>query len=183
MREWMAGSGVRAALLGLLAIMLAGAAPASADAISVFDVSGTFGDGSTLQGTLDIDVISGDATAINVLADGIHITNVIETTPNNPTPSLTTIFTSAEDVYAHLFLAFPVADLIGYAGGKLSTGSRIDEMPGGAYLVRGAVTLAPATAVPETSAWMMLLAGFAGLGVVGYRKAQRIDPQTGHVGA
>jgi hypothetical protein len=35
--------------------------------------------------------------------------------------------------------------------------------------------------VPETSTWMMLLAGFAGLGVVGYRKAQRIDPQTGRV--
>jgi len=30
---------------------------------------------------------------------------------------------------------------------------------------------------------MMLLAGFAGLGVVGYRRAQRIDPHTGHVGA
>ncbi len=183
MREWMAGSGVRPTLLGLLAIMLVSAAPASADVISAFDVSGTFDDGSTLEGTLDIDLTSGDATAISVLADGLHITNVIETNPNDPTPSATTIIASPEGVFGHLFLSIPVADLIGYAGGELSTRSRIDKMPGGADLVSGAVTLAPGTAVPETSTWMMLLAGFAGLGVAGYRKAQRIDPQAGRVGA
>jgi hypothetical protein len=176
MREWMAGSGVRAAALGLLAIVLVSAAPASADVISVFDVSGTFDDSSTLAGTLDIDVTSGDATAISVLADGIRIASIIGTSAN-------LIIADATDTFGHLSLYFPVADLIGYDGGSLSTQSRLDKKPYGVSLVSGAVTLAPATAVPEASTWTMLLAGFAGLGVAGYRKAQRLRPQTDCVGA
>jgi PEP-CTERM motif-containing protein len=176
MRGWMAGSGARAAPLGLLAIMLVSAAPASADVISVFDVSGTFDDGSTLAGTLDIDVTSGDATAISVVADGIRMTSVLGISAN-------LIVANAKDTFGHLYLYFPVADLIGYDGGNLSTQSRLDKKPYGVSLVSGAVTLAPATAVPEASTWTMLLAGFAMLGVAGYCKAQRHRPQADCVGA
>jgi hypothetical protein len=54
-------------------------------------------------------------------------------------------------VFGHLFLYFPVADLIGYGGGELSTQSRIDMILSSAYLISGSVTLAPATVVPEAS--------------------------------
>jgi hypothetical protein len=60
-------------------------------------------------------------------------------------------FLPATVVFGHLFLYFPVADLIGYGGGELSTQSRIDMILSSAYLFSGSVTLAPATVVPEAS--------------------------------
>jgi hypothetical protein len=58
----------RKSLLAVLlpAVLLSlGAMRASADTVTIFDASGTFADGSTLLGTIDIDVTTGVATGVN----------------------------------------------------------------------------------------------------------------------
>jgi hypothetical protein len=67
-----------AAFGGLLAILAPLAAPGSARAhvIDVFDLTGAFDNGSALSGTVTIDITTGQATAIDAVADGFGINEI-----------------------------------------------------------------------------------------------------------
>jgi hypothetical protein len=58
-----------------------------------------------------------------------------------------------------------------------TSGSSANIAPGNTYNLVGGSTLT-VTAAPEASTWAMMLVGFAGLGVVGYRRKQRPIAQT-----
>jgi hypothetical protein len=40
---------------------------------------------------------------------------------------------------------------------------------------KGSVGVAPVTGIPEPSTWAMMLTGFAGLGLSGYRRQRKAD--------
>ena len=75
----------------------------------------------------------------------------------------------------------------GYTGGDASHADGNGGWGGTSYLAsgftnvidmagdnfgNGYITLSPVTVVPETSTWVMMLAGFAGLGLAGYRRSK-----------
>jgi hypothetical protein len=147
--------------------------PAWADVITVFDVSGEFDNGAALTGDVTIDVTAGDATAIDLTADSFHFGKIavqfsqdgLYFVAGSPSPSST-----------RLVLAFPVASLVGYGGGALSTQTRVDDFLNGTAtsLIISSVKPAKTAAVPELSTWAMMLLGFTGLGYAGYRQRQRL---------
>jgi len=159
--------------LGLMALAIPAAAlgpsPAWADVTTIFDVSGDFDNGSTLAGTVTVDVTTGNATAIDVTADSFDFTDIgtqISETGEYIIGAISPSNTS------HLFLTFPVANLVNYAGGSLSSDTQLDnlQIPSSTSLTSGAATPSrTAEVVPELSTWAMMLIGFAGLAFAGWK--------------
>jgi hypothetical protein len=151
-----------------LALMISVVVPSStwANVTRVFDLSGIFGDGNALTGDVTMDVTVGDATAIDVTADSFPFSSIGSQSSQGATY---TIFSVNASNQAHLTLVFPVASLVGYNGGALSTNTHLDDLlniPATAtYLMSGSATLVSSSgSVPELSTWAMMLLGFAGLG-------------------
>jgi hypothetical protein len=145
--------------------------PAWADVITVFDVSGEFDNGSALTGDVTIDVTVGDATAIDLTADSSHFGKIAAQFSQG---GLYFVSASPSPSSTRLILTFPVASLVGYGGGFLSTETRVDDFLNGTAtsLIISSVKPAKTAAVPELSTWAMMLIGFAGLGYAGYRRAR-----------
>ena len=162
-----------AALTGFLAILptLTAAGSARADVIDVFNLTGTFDNGSTLSGTINVDVTTGVATSLDAIADGFGISHII--TQFSQSGEYTVGAAPSGNNDAHFLLMFPIADLIGYNGGDLSTDTQLQDLTMKpieitTFLTSGSATLVQG--VPEPSTWAMLLLGFAGLGYAGYRR-------------
>jgi hypothetical protein len=146
--------------------------PAWADVTTVFDVSGEFDNGATLAGDVTIDVTAGDATAIDLTEGSSHFGKIaaqfsqggLYFVAGSPSPSST-----------RLILTFPVASLVGYGGGALSTETRVDDFLNGTstFLIISSVKPAKTAAVPELSTWAMMLLGFAGLGYAASRTSNK----------
>jgi hypothetical protein len=79
-------------------------------------------------------------------------------------------------IYSFAFTAMPLS--VGhYETGSIDSGSFVFIFPpvGGAYTAGTLdITTLATLAVPEPSTWVMLLAGFAGLGHAGYRRRQKL---------
>jgi PEP-CTERM motif len=164
-------SAIYAAVGGLLA-MVAVAAPGSAraDVIDVFTLIGAFDNGSTLSGSVTVDITIGEARALDALADGSTFDDI--NTQFSDGTNYILAATPSGVVSPHLFLGFTIADLVGYTGGPLSTGSRVDDLTGGGAtrLTSGSAVFASST-VPEPSTWALMILGFAGVGVFAVRRA------------
>src|SRR5260221_8861404 len=100
-----------------------------ASASTVFDVTGTFTDASTISGSLTIDVTAGHVDAVNVTYLGVNYTNILvqgtgfgSTAPGQiPVPIYYGVITGIP--YPFIDLAFrgtsAVNSLVGYVGGAL----------------------------------------------------------------
>jgi hypothetical protein len=100
-----------------------------ASAATVFNVTGTFTDASTISGSLTIDVTAGQVDAVDVTYLGVNYTNIFvqgtgtgSTAPGQiPVPIYYGVITGIP--YPFIDLAFrgtsAVNSLIGYAGGDL----------------------------------------------------------------
>src|SRR5260370_37322020 len=167
----------RAALVGLFLLPMAmvGSSSARADVTTVFDVSGTFGNSWTLTGTVTVDVTNGNATALDVTADAFDFTSISTQSSEGGEYLIGSVASSKS---ANLALFFPVASLVGYDGGSLSTDTRVVDTFTGhiEFLTTGSATVASTTAVPEPSTWAMALRGFAGRGLAGYPPSPRTPP-------
>jgi hypothetical protein len=113
------------------------------------------------------------ATGSTTLTDlTIRVLGTSVTIPVNPTPN-DVIFTFAG---LTITLNQQIPDLSESAG--ITTNAiaiDFNRFPFGTNVVNGSVDVAQSFAsvtVPETSTWVMLLLGFAGLGYAGYRKAR-----------
>jgi hypothetical protein len=121
-----AGSLLAVAWLGVTTTCLS-VEPASA--ATVFDLTGTFTDASTISGSLTIDVTAGHVDAVNVTYLGVNYTNILvqgtgtgSTAPGQtPVPIYYGVITGIP--YPFIDLAFrgtsAVNSLVGYAGGDL----------------------------------------------------------------
>ncbi|HEY5204953.1 MAG TPA: hypothetical protein VIJ63_10175, partial [Roseiarcus sp.] len=104
-----------AAFGSALLLLAAFAAPSSAraDVTEVFNLFGEFDNGSTLSGTVTIDVTNGSATAIDAAADSFVFKDI-----TNQGPQFTEYVVRAASAgnAAQLYLAFGVGSLLGYGG-------------------------------------------------------------------
>jgi hypothetical protein len=146
---------------GVLALLAALAAPgaARADVIEVFNLSGEFANGSTLSGTVTVDTNAGSATAIDAAADGFEFKTL---TGQGSDGLAYTVNADAAGNAAQLSLVFGVHSLVGYGGSSLSPDTTLNGMS----LKGGGANPAESSPVPEPSTWALLVAGFAGLGVL-----------------
>lgn len=169
-----------AALAGFLAILAPLAAPGSAraDVIDVFDLTGAFDNGSTLSGTITIDITTGLATALDAVADGFGIDDIV--TQFSQSGEYTVGAGPSGNNDAHFFLTFAIADLIGYSGGARSTNARLEDLtmdpPETTFLTSGSATLVQG--VPEPSTWGLMIIGFAGVGFFAVRRAGKATAAT-----
>jgi hypothetical protein len=157
--------------LAILAIM-AGQGSARADVSELFDLLGTFDNGSSLSGTVTIDVTSGSATAIDAIADGFGFKNILTQSQDGGTY---VVAAPASGAAAHLFLVLSVGSLVDYGGGSLSRFTRVDDDRGPGittFITSGSATKI-GSAVPEPSSWALMIVGFVGVGLFAVRCAGR----------
>ena len=141
-----------------------------------FTADGTFTDGATLSGSLDIDVTTGTATSADLLAQlqmQTHTHRCYSQEVNYPLAGDSAMYFSARGYPFLVFYAFtPTGSLVGYSGGQLNS---LDYNPNGyvscvlpnsssqVNLTQGSLT---AAAVPEPST--AVLAVFGALSVIAY---------------
>ena len=116
-----------AAFGGFLVILaaLAGSVSAQADVVKVFDLGGTFSDGSLLSGTLSIDVTGGVPTAIDASVDGFEFEVISSHGPAEDLGYFVAGVPSAGSP-PQITLVLPVGSLVNYNGGRLLTQTRVD---------------------------------------------------------
>jgi hypothetical protein len=107
----------------LLAVLLSlGVTQASADTITVFDASGTFADGSTLSGTIDIDVTTGVATGVDLTVSAPDSVTFTVIPSQHPIGGAS--FIEAGSLASHDVITLGVTgSLVGYDGGALGSSS------------------------------------------------------------
>jgi len=164
----------RATFGGALALLAALAAPISAraDVTEVFNLFGEFDNGSTLSGTVTIDVTNGSATAIDASADSFEFKSI-----TNQGPQFTEYVVRAASAgnADQLYLAFGVGSLLGYGGSSLSPDTQIN---GATFLKGGGANPSESSPVPEPSSWVLMIVGFAGVALFATRRAGRATAAT-----
>jgi PEP-CTERM motif len=71
-------------------------------------------------------------------------------------------------LFINTFTAAPTFDQVGYSQTSVSSDNLFYTVGG-----TGSVTVTSLTSVPEAATWTMMLAGFAGLGLLGYRQTAK----------
>jgi hypothetical protein len=117
----------RLVLISAVLVLATGAiSPARADVTRTFLASGTFDDGSTLDGTLTIDVTTGDVTAADLMRYPTHgrveqFSTVQDVLSQSPSADGTTIQLSVGYTPLYLDLIVFAPSLVGYQGGELAS--------------------------------------------------------------
>jgi hypothetical protein len=160
---------VSATFGGVLMLLAGLAAPSSAraDVTEVFNLFGEFDNGSTLSGTVTIDVTNGSATAIDAATDSFAFTTI-----TNQGPQFTEYVVRAGSAgnADQLYLAFGVGSLLGYGGSSLSPDTQIN---GAIFLKGGGANPSESSPVPELPTWALMIVGFAGVGFFAVRRSAK----------
>ena len=96
----------------ILLILRVGFTPASAGPLQIFNATGSFGDGATLGGTVTIDTVAGDITALDLTATGL--TPIFP--PFQPFSEIFTELTSQRPFGGVSWYVFSFADPVGGTG-------------------------------------------------------------------
>jgi len=110
----------------LLATGLLGLAAVTASASTVFQVSGTFTDGSPFSGTLTIDTVAGTVLAANVTIPSVSQTcnSIFTQSVAGGGPGFYEVDLQCTSEKFIVFLpSDPAGDLLGYTGGSIANGS------------------------------------------------------------
>jgi hypothetical protein len=168
---------------------------AHADVVHLFDVNATFADGSILTGSFDFDQSRFDnsqyANVSLSLVGGNHFDTTFDevgilTVGSKNDFAITFLDSSAVGSSTRVTLYLPLDPPTGlsvdpkgftlsnFTGGTLETSSLLRDFNTATHpttftnsdLVSGSIT----EAVPEPSTWAMMILGFAGIGVMTYRR-------------
>jgi hypothetical protein len=175
--------------ISVFALALASAAPAAATVYDVNDVAGL----TTITGTITTDGTLGVLGPSNVLAWNLTMTYGAQTAVLTGPPVITILGNDLSATASQLLFAFgdpgpgyveitdsPVSIVWAATrlnGDSISTYGLAPDYPAdlnGDFSFQGGSTRAIASVVPEPSTWVMMLAGFAGVGFVGYRRTKRV---------
>jgi hypothetical protein len=160
------------AALGCLLAISVGASSARADVIKIFDLSGTFSDGSPFGGTMSVDVTIGSLTGIDATAVGVEF-KTVSSQRSDGDEGYFIEAASSGDPDAQLGLFILLHSLVNYSGGNFQNNSHASA--GGPFfsLSGGRATPAP-TPVPEPSSWVLMIMGFAGVSLFAARGVGKV---------
>ena len=167
--------------LSILSALLLGAviaipAPAGADVIYDYSVDGSYygtrdsGIGTgTISGTLTYDASLSSVTAVDITVGSLGSFTTIY--GNAFTPALVYLNIENSNYLFQLELD-TYATLGSGATTQIDSNSGLYSLPGALYVgtPSGSLTI---SAVPEPSAWAMMLLGFAGIGLMAYRRKSK----------
>jgi hypothetical protein len=161
-----------------VALLLGGVGQVKAES---FTVSGTFEDGATLSGTVTIDVMTGVATAVDLVVgppDSLTFTFIQSQLADQASGTYTLFTGTAASGLPNLNIVLPTTTLVNYSGGFIASTTQ----PFGGFfsdifysdtlqvnLTQGTLT-AP---TPEPASLTLLAIGAAGLAGFGWRKRRR----------
>src|SRR5262249_49233462 len=155
--------------------ILSGVVGASANTISVFEISGTVGTAS-LSGTISIDVTAGSITAESITVQGFAIFNQLGSQGSfGPTAYLFDAFNNSSDL---LRVNFPAngGSLVNYMGGSLNFGGGVFACPNSQCDFTNpleAGSTGSLTATPLPAALPLFATGLGGLGLLGWRRKRK----------
>jgi PEP-CTERM motif len=152
-------------LLSAAFVLLACTLAARADTFQLFNVTGTFDNGSVLSGTATIDTTVGTVTNSEFVVSGPFAATFLNDIYGQEFNSTNYGIFSRDSFDNFLILNLPVGPLVGYQGGRISTSSFADNTDNGAFisLVSGQFTAAPSGVTPEPSTLVLLGTGILGL--------------------
>lgn len=162
----------------MAALLLVGSG-ARADVVETFDVSGSFQvPALSFTGTIDFDFTKDTAESVDITVDGLPAYNQSPTLrfAISGSPAVLDVNDSTGDVLTLMFAVPRLGTLAGFEGGAIVGGEASFGNQTGVLGVlldpTGSLTLdavkpdlVAAPSVPEASTWVMMLLGFAGLGL------------------
>lgn len=176
-------------ILAAVCLLSAGVSiTAKAGTVKVFHVEGSFADEGIilapspipLSGTLKVDLTGGSVVDANIMVEPFqHFRAVTNQTFNSYHYDITLSDNSSEILFID-FINYPTGNsLVWFTSGTIIAGSvfsgasiiPIYASLSGTITGPGGAITGP-LAVPEPSAWAMMLIGFAGIGFAGYRRAR-----------
>jgi hypothetical protein len=190
---------MRHLLLSLAVGLMALVSPAYAtDTVVTFSGTGMFSDGTTLTGTMEVDTTAGCVIGTaGCPAGGSGAPGApVFTTPAYPAetfvlganpglsgpdtwglPLISNPFCCGDLSTQVLFATGGTGTLVGYDGGAITGGQIVQDCGTNGVCnlhsdLMGSFTPETTGTVPEPSTWAMLIAGFAALGLLGYRKTR-----------
>jgi PEP-CTERM motif len=158
-------------LLSTAIALLACTLAARADTFQLFDVTGTFDNGSVLSGTATIDTTLGTVTNSDFVVSGPFAATFLNDIYAQEVSSVGYVIFS-RDSSNFLILNLPGGSLVGYQGGGISNLSSADNTGSGAVidLVSGQFAAAPSGVTPEPSTLVLLGTGILSLAGAARRK-------------
>lgn len=157
-------------LIASVVVLALCAITAKADSIKTFVAAGTFQDGATLSGSLQIDITNGDVigSTLEVAPDALGL-DIIQGTGSLGNITGIQVGTTASGLPT-LDLLLPVGSLVGYSGGLLGSLSNplkragVDLqtnflLPAHGQIFLNSGSLSPETATPEVATFVMIATG------------------------
>jgi hypothetical protein len=158
-----------------------GSGRAMADTLTTFDVTGTFDNGASLSGTMEIDTTIGKVTNDNLSASAPI--NVSWTFPNiyGQFCNGAECVIDSRNGSDFLILSLHTGSLVGYTGGSINNFSDFNNTSSGASSLLTSGKLTP-TPVPEPDTLFLLGVAFLAVGVfrrewLTSRRGKSISPQ------